>query len=81
LFLNNLPCDCIANYNGAMIYAEGNMIAQNNIPYSEGITFIKQVYQAIPNINISCYCEPYCFRENKIFDTISNEILFWDIGL
>lgn len=75
LFLNELPCDCIANYNGAMIYADGNLIAQNNIPYSEAITFIQRVYQEVPNINMNYYCEPYCYRENKLMNTITNEIL------
>lgn len=75
LFLNELPCDCIANYNGAMIYADGNLIAQNNIPYSEAINFIERVLQETPNINMSYYCEPYCFRENKLINTVTNEIL------
>lgn len=75
LLLNELPCDCIANYNGAMIYADGNLIAQNNIPYSEAITFIERVLQEDPNINMGCYCEPYCFRENKLMNIVTNEIL------
>ena len=75
LFLNELPCDCIANYNGAMIYADGNLIAQNNIPYSEAINFIEQVLQEAPNISISYYCEPYCFRGKKLINTVTNEIL------
>ena len=74
-FLNELPCDCIANYNGAMIYADGKLIAQNNIPYSEAINFIERVYKEAPNINIGCYCEPYCFRQNKLINTVTNEIL------
>lgn len=75
LFLNELPCDCIANYNGAIIYAGGNLIAQNIIPYSEAINFIERVLQEAPNINMSYYCEPYCFRENKLINTVTNEIL------
>lgn len=74
-FLNNLPCDCIANYNGAMIYADGNLNAQNNIPYSDAITFMSQMYKVVPDINMSCYCEPYCYRGNKLINTVTNEIL------
>lgn len=74
-FLNNLPCDCIANYNGAMIYADGNLIAQNNIPYSDAITFMSQIYKVVPDINMSCYCEPYCYRGNKLINIVTNEIL------
>jgi hypothetical protein len=54
LFLNELPSDCIANYNGAMNYADGNLIAQNNIPYSEAINFIERVLQEAPNIIFVC---------------------------
>lgn len=75
LFLNKLPCDCIANYNGAMIYADGILIAQNCIPYSEAVTFMNRVYQVAPNINMSGYCEPYCIQENRIINTVTNEIL------
>lgn len=74
-FLNNLPCDCIANYNGSMIYADGNLIAKNNIAYSDAITFMSQVYKVAPDIDMSCYCEPYCFRGNKLINTDTNEIL------
>lgn len=75
LFLDRLPCDCIANYNGAMIYADGNLLAKNCIPYYDAMTFIKQVLKESPHINMSCYFEPYCYRENKLINTITNEIL------
>jgi len=75
IFLNGLPCDCIANYNGALVYADGKLIAQNNIPYSEAVSFIEKLLQDAPDINLSAYCEPYGFRKNKASNTITNETL------
>ena len=75
LFLNGLPCDCIANYNGALIYADGQLIARNNILYSDAIGFIEKVQSDAPSIKMSLYCEPYSYRHNQAVNTITNEIL------
>ena len=49
-FLQGLPCDCIANYNGAMIYADHKLIKQNVIEYKNGINYINKVTELAPSI-------------------------------
>lgn len=36
---------------------------------------MSQMYKVVPDINMSCYCEPYCYRGNKLINIVTNEIL------
>lgn len=79
VFLKDLPCDCIANYNGAIIYADNMLIEENVIKYENGINYIKNVKEIAPGIGICAYFEPYCYKDNKIRSYIAQEILEYDL--
>lgn len=70
-FLNGLPRDFIAYYNGASIYIGDNLIKSNLIPYEDGISFLCKVTNVVPDIKIGAYFEPYSLKNNKITDGIS----------
>lgn len=78
-FLQGLPCDCIANYNGAVIFANNILIEENVIKYDDAINYINKVTEIAPGIGICAYFEPYCYKENKIRTYISQEILEYEL--
>ncbi len=78
-FLQGLPCDCLANYNGALIYADHKLIQEHVIAYSNGINFIKQVTQLAPGVGISAYFEPYCYKNHEIRSYITQELLHYSL--
>lgn len=41
--LNGLPCDFIAFYNGAEIYAEENLIESNVLPYKQASLILRRL--------------------------------------
>jgi len=79
-FLQRLPCDCIAHYNGALIYADNSLIMENVIEYSNAINFINKVTEIAPGIGVSAYFEPYCYKDKKIRSHITQEILEYDLN-
>ncbi len=79
VFLQGLPCDCIANYNGAMIYADNKLIEENIINYKNAINYINKVTEIAPGIGICTYFEPYCYKDKKIRSYITQEILEYDL--
>lgn len=74
-FLQDLPCDCIANYNGAMISANGQLVEENVIPYSEGVTFVQMIQKRYPQIELNCYCQPYCYRNGTLYQIETKQVL------
>lgn len=79
VFLKGLPCDCIANYNGAIIYADNMLIEENVIKYENAINYIKNVTEIAPGIGICAYFEPYCYKDKNIRSYIAQEILEYDL--
>ncbi|BCN30862.1 Cof-type HAD-IIB family hydrolase [Anaeromicropila herbilytica] len=78
-FLQGLPCDCIANYNGAIIYADNKLIKENVIKYENAINYINKVTEIAPGIGICAYFEPYCYKNNTIISYITQEILEYNL--
>ena len=78
-FLQGLPCDCIANYNGAVIRAGNKLIAENSIKYENAINYINKVTGIAPGIGICAYFEPYCYKNKEIRSYITQEILEYDL--
>ncbi|QHQ62906.1 Cof-type HAD-IIB family hydrolase [Anaerocolumna sedimenticola] len=78
-FLQGLPCDCIANYNGAVIYADNKLIVANTIKYDNAINYINKVTEIAPGIGICAYFEPYCYKNKEIRSYITQEILKYDL--
>lgn len=65
-FLKDLPCDCIAYYNGATVYVGDSIISSNLIPYQQGIQIIDALTKKYPTIKVGVYMEPYSYFENEI---------------
>ncbi len=72
-FLHGLPCDCIAYYNGALIFADNKLIEENLIKYVDAINFINKVIEVAPNINIGAHFEPYYFNDKEIRNISTHE--------
>ncbi len=78
-FLQGLPCDGIAHYNGALVYADDKLIMENVITYDNAINFINKVTEAAPGIGIAAYFEPFCYKDKKIRSYIEQEVLEYDL--
>jgi Cof subfamily protein (haloacid dehalogenase superfamily) len=73
MFLKDLPCDCIAYYNGASIFAENILLEKNEIPYTEGIKTMSEIQNAYPEALIGAYLEPYNYFNGQIQNIITKE--------
>lgn len=80
-FLQDLPCDCIAYYNGAAIYADSKLIAENTIKHEEAIQFMNKVIEVAPEIKITAYFEPFCYKEGRIRNIVTKECVGDDFSL
>lgn len=78
-FLHGLPCDCLANYNGALIYAENHLIEEHVIAYQNALQFLHKVSNIAPEVGISAYFEPYCYKNKEIRSYIQQELLEYTI--
>ncbi len=78
-FLHGLPCDCIANYNGATIYADNKLIEENVIKYESAMDYINKLVEIAPGIGICAYFEPYCYKDKKIRSYITQDVLEYDL--
>jgi 5-amino-6-(5-phospho-D-ribitylamino)uracil phosphatase len=78
-FLQGLPCDFIANYNGAGICADNRLIEENVIDYTNAMDYLNKVTELAPDIGICAYFEPYCYKYNQIRSHIAQEVLEYDL--
>lgn len=78
-FLKGLPVDCIANYNGAMIYADNKVITENTINYENAMNYINKITEIAPGVGICAYFEPFCYKEKEIRSYITQELLDYDL--
>ena len=70
--LQDMPCDGISYYNGAMTYCDGKLIDANLIKYSDGI----EIYNICKNMgDISVYIEPYSYRKGTILNLDTREVI------
>ncbi len=65
-FLGDLPCDCIAYYNGATLYAGDVLFRKNLIPYKIGMEVMRKIRSAYPRVRIGAYLEPYSFFDGEL---------------
>lgn len=65
-YLGNLPCDCIAYYNGASLVIGNSILEKNEIPYSLGIKTMIEIQNAYNDILIGAYLEPYNYFNGQI---------------
>ena len=72
-YLGDLPCDCIAYYNGAFIYAGNILLQKNEIPYAEGIKTMIEIQNEYPDVLIGAYLEPYNYFNGKIQNITTKE--------
>ncbi len=59
--LSKLPCDFIAFYNGAMIYAKNCLIESNTLYYRQANKMLKKINKDFPKIKIDIHQEPWAF--------------------
>ncbi|HNX15316.1 MAG TPA: HAD family hydrolase [Oscillospiraceae bacterium] len=74
LFLEDLPCDAMALYNGALIYVGGELIEKNLIPFSAGILTIKRVLERYPKAACGIYLEPYSYFKGNLKTILTGEM-------
>lgn len=73
-YLKDLPCDCLAYYNGASITAGDILLEKNEIPYSEGIKTMSEIQNVYTDISIGVYLEPYSYFNGQIKNIFTQEI-------
>jgi 5-amino-6-(5-phospho-D-ribitylamino)uracil phosphatase len=71
--IEGLPCDCIAYYNGAHIYANNTLIEKNDIPYDQGIDMLLKIQERYPNIKMYIHFEPYRYTNGELVDLHKKE--------
>lgn len=71
-FLEGLPCDGIAYYNGATIFAD-TLVEKNEISYHQGIETILQIQQAYLSAKIGVYLEPYNYFDGILYHIPTGE--------
>jgi Cof subfamily protein (haloacid dehalogenase superfamily) len=72
-FLNDLPCDCIAYYNGASIYMGDNLLEKNDIPYETAIGTMLKIQEGYTHARIGAYLEPFSYFDGEIRNIITRE--------
>lgn len=59
--IDDLPCDFIAFYNGALIYANNQQIDRNEIPYQQAKLILQRLSRDYPDMVIDVHQEPWSF--------------------
>ena len=72
--LDGLPCDFIAFYNGAAVYAENQLIERNELPYKQATSILQRIGEDFPGVEIDVYQEPW------LFSSAHNEICHIGLG-
>lgn len=74
-FIDDLPCDFIAYYNGASMYAGGELIENNVIPFDNAMKIINEINKnykmAIKQIGI--YHEPWSYKNGENWNIETGE--------
>lgn len=70
-YLKDLPCDCIAYYNGASVFVENTLLEKNEIPYAKGIKTMSEIQNEYPKILIGAYLEPFNYFNGQIQNIIT----------
>lgn len=73
-FLKDLPCDCVAYYNGASLVIEDTLLEKNVISHAEGIKTMAELQISYPSIRIGAYLEPYNYFNGQIQNIITKEV-------
>lgn len=78
-FLKDLPCDCLAYYNGAKIFSGDNLLEKYEIPNTDGIKTMTEIQRAYPDVLIGVYLEPYSYFKGEIRNINTKETSFSSI--
>lgn len=73
IYTRGLPCDCLANYNGAMIRVKDQIIGNYSIPHHTGRKLIQSLLEEYPRLSIGAYFEPLCYNNDEIRVVTSQE--------
>lgn len=63
--LDGLPCDFIAFYNGATVYAESQLIGRNDLPYKQATSILQRLGKDFLDVEIDVYQEPWFFSSAR----------------
>ena len=74
IFTKGLPCDCLANYNGALIRVKDRIIENASISHEIGIKLIQTLKEEYPGLGIGAYFEPLCYNHEEIRRIDSQEL-------
>lgn len=74
IYTEGLPCDCLANYNGAVIRVKDESIGNYSISHHIGKQLITSLEEDYPDISIGAYFEPYYYRNQQIGVIGSEEV-------
>jgi hypothetical protein len=74
IYTKELPCDCLANYNGAMIRVKDQIIGNYSISHQTGRKLIQSLTEEYPGLSIGAYFEPLCYYNGEIRIAGSQEI-------
>jgi len=69
LFLQDLPCDALASFNGAQIHVGDRLVAEHRIPNAEGAAVVRAVRARFPDATVSLYQYPdkyFCGPDARI---------------
>lgn len=72
-FLKDLPCDCVAYYNGASLVIKDTLLEKNVISHAEGIKTMTELQKSYPSIRLGAYLEPYNYFNGQIQNIVTKE--------
>lgn len=72
--LDGLPCDYIAFYNGAAIYADNQLIDRNELPYQQAKLILQRLNRDYPDMIIDVH------QEHWTFSNTCDEVSHSDLG-
>ena len=72
-FVDHLPCDFIAYYNGAEICTRETSIESNVIPYEQAMMIIRKLNESYPNTGIAIYMEPWSWKNGGLWHMYTGE--------
>lgn len=79
-FLNDLPCDAIAYYNGAYVFVNGKLIERNEIQFDSGVRIIENIKMKYPDTSIGAYLEPYSYKDGSVLNIVTKELYSCYVG-
>lgn len=72
-FIDGLPCDFIAYYNGASMYAGDDLIESNVIPFDIAMKIVNEISDYYPIKQVGIYHEPWSYKNGENWNIETGE--------